>query len=264
MWEGRLAAATLKDSKLRLFEFTPAGEFVSQVVVPELDGEFDRLRTPMMGPDGALYVTTSNGGSVDRILRIVKDDAVPVTLKSTPDSIGEQDGVSTVTASLDRTSEAVTTLVVSAEAIAPAVPGDFTLSTNQTLTIAAGETSSTGVVTVGAVDNHVDAPDRTVTVSATAENINGVTEPSPVTLTILDNDATPVITTTSPILVAENETEVATLTATDADRLGEDLTWEITGGADRDKFMLTADGELTFAGGEGFRASGRQRWGQGL
>ena len=40
VWEGRLAVATLADSKLRLFEFTPEGAFVSQVVVAELDGAF--------------------------------------------------------------------------------------------------------------------------------------------------------------------------------------------------------------------------------
>ena len=99
VWEGRLAVATLKDKKLRLFEFTPGGELVSQVIVPELDGTYSRLRTPMLGPDGGLYVTTSNGGGNDRILKIVKDDAVPVTLKLTPEAIGETGGVSTVTAS---------------------------------------------------------------------------------------------------------------------------------------------------------------------
>ena len=77
VWEGRLAVASLKDSKLRLFEFTPDGAFVSQVVVPELDGAFGRLRTPMMGPDGALYVTTSNGGGGDRILRIATEEGQP-------------------------------------------------------------------------------------------------------------------------------------------------------------------------------------------
>ena len=247
VWEERLAVATLKDRKLRLFEFTPDGELVSQVVVPELDGAFVRLRTPMMGPDGALYVTTSNGGGNDRILRIVKDDAIPVTLKLTPDSIGEKGGVSRVTASLERTSNAVTTVMVSAEAVAPAVPDDFTLSENGTLTIAAGRTSSTGEVTVGAVDNKVDAPDKAVTVTATAENINGVTPPSAVTLTINDDDASPVVTTTSPILVAENRTVVATLTATDTDRPAQELMWAIAAGTDRDQFMLTAGGELTFA-----------------
>ena len=246
VWEGRLAVATLKDSKLRLFEFTPEGDFVSQVVVSELDGAYGRLRTPMMGPDGALYVTTSNGSGQDRILRIIKDEAVPVTLKLTPDSIGEKGGISTVTANLERASNAVTTVVVSAEAISPAVPGDFTLSGNRTLRIAAGERSSSGEVTIGAVDNILDASDKMVTVSGTAENINGVTPPSAVTLRIVDDDASPVITTTSPILVVENQKAVATLTATDADRPAEDLAWAITGGSDRDKFILTADGELDF------------------
>ena len=70
VWEGRLAVATLKDQKLRLFEFTREGALVSRVVVAELDGTYGRLRTPMLGPDGALYVTTSNGGGGDRILRV--------------------------------------------------------------------------------------------------------------------------------------------------------------------------------------------------
>ena len=252
VWEGRLAVATLKDKKLRLFEFTPDGGFVSQVVVPELDDDFGRLRTPMLGPGGALYVTTSNGGNSDRILRIVKDDAVPVTLKLTPEAIGETGGVSTVTASLERASNAVTTVMVSTEAVAPAVAGNFTLSVNRTLTIAAGDTSSTGEVMLAAVGNNVDAPDKMVTVSATAENINGVTPPAAVTLTIIDDDATPVITTASPILVAENETEVATLAATDADDRMEDLGWEITAGLDRNAFTLTAAGGLAFASAKDF------------
>ena len=75
VWEGRLAVATLKDSKLRIFEFGPDGALVSQVIVPELDGRYGRLRTPMMGPDGALYVTTSNGGGSDQILRIAENRA---------------------------------------------------------------------------------------------------------------------------------------------------------------------------------------------
>ena len=77
VWEGRLAVATLKDSKLRIFEFGPDGALVSQVIVPELDGQYGRLRTPMLGPDGALYVTTSNGVGTDQILRIARAPAFP-------------------------------------------------------------------------------------------------------------------------------------------------------------------------------------------
>ena len=76
VWEDRLAVATLRDSRLRLFEFTPEGDFVGQVVVSELDRAYGRLRTPMMGPDGALYVTTSNGGGRDLILRVASAEPV--------------------------------------------------------------------------------------------------------------------------------------------------------------------------------------------
>ena len=194
VWEGRLAVATLADSKLRLFEFTPDGAFVSQVVVAELNGVFGRLRTPMLGPDGALYVTTSNGGGVDRILRIAEADPVPVTLQLTPASIGENGGVSTVTASQNRVSITATTVTVSAMAVNPAVPEDFRLSANKTLTITAGQTSSSGTVTITANNNTVDTPNKTVRVSGTATNSAGVTGPSDVTLTIIDDDDPPTVT----------------------------------------------------------------------
>ena len=83
-WEGRLAVATLVDSRLRLFEFTADGVFVSQVIVPELNRTYGRLRTPMLGPDGALYVSTSNGGGVDRILRIVATATTEPPVEPTP------------------------------------------------------------------------------------------------------------------------------------------------------------------------------------
>ena len=88
VWEGRLAVATLRDSRLRLFEFTPEGDFVGQVIVSELDRSYGRLRTPMMGPDGALYVTTSNGGGRDLILRIGTDAEV---IEDDPAELSEAD-----------------------------------------------------------------------------------------------------------------------------------------------------------------------------
>ena len=69
-WNGRLAVATLKGRSLRVFEFSASGAFMSHVVASGLDGAYGRLRTPMLGPDGALYVTTSNGAGADRILRV--------------------------------------------------------------------------------------------------------------------------------------------------------------------------------------------------
>ena len=69
-WEGRLAVATLKTKSLRVFEFTEQGDFAGQIVVPELDDSHGRLRTPVLGPDGALYIATSNRPGTDRILRV--------------------------------------------------------------------------------------------------------------------------------------------------------------------------------------------------
>ena len=74
-WEGRLAVATLKTKSLRVFEFTEQGDFASQIVVPELDGSQGRLRTPVLGPDGALYIATSNRPGSDRILRVAANRA---------------------------------------------------------------------------------------------------------------------------------------------------------------------------------------------
>ena len=113
---------------------------------------------------------------------------VVVTLELSPSSIGEGSGVSTVTASLDSASATALTVTVAAEAVAPAAPGDFTLSADRTLAIAAGELTSTGSVTISAGDNTVDAPDKEVTVSGTVAGATDVTGPSAVTLTITDDD----------------------------------------------------------------------------
>jgi len=69
-WDGALAVATLKDTSLRILRFTPTGVFQQMWTPPALDAG-DRLRTPVLGPDGHLYVTTSNGGGNDRILEVV-------------------------------------------------------------------------------------------------------------------------------------------------------------------------------------------------
>ena len=77
-WEGRLAVASLKDRSLRLFEFNSGGDLVSEVHVSSLSNSYGRLRTPMLGPDGALYLTTSNGSAADRILRVGAGDGTSV------------------------------------------------------------------------------------------------------------------------------------------------------------------------------------------
>ncbi len=151
-------------------------------------------------------------------LTIADDEGAPtVTLVLSPSSITESGSgnVATVTARLSGLSSAATEVTVSAAAVSPAVSGDFTLSSDKVLTIAAGATTSTGVVTITAVDNAVDAPDKTVTVSATASGGNGVADPSVLTLTITDDEAAPTVTLVlSPSSITESGSgNVATVTA---------------------------------------------------
>ena len=65
---GTLAVGALRGEKLLLM--TVRGEAVAGVAVPgELDGTYGRLRAVRSAPDGALLVSTSNGGG-DKVLRV--------------------------------------------------------------------------------------------------------------------------------------------------------------------------------------------------
>ena len=111
------------------------------------------------------------------------------TLDLSPASISENGGVSTVTASLNRAASEDVTLNVAAAPGTGAAASDFTLSGNTTLTIAEGQTSSSGAVTITARNNTIDAPDKTVEVSATLTAAPAdIAAPTAQTLTIKDND----------------------------------------------------------------------------
>jgi glucose/arabinose dehydrogenase len=69
-WEGDMMVSTLKDLDLRHFTVSHDGASVTQVEIL-LDGAFGRLRAMTIGPDGALYVSTSNDVN-DVILRIIR------------------------------------------------------------------------------------------------------------------------------------------------------------------------------------------------
>ena len=153
----------------------------------------------------------------DATLTITDDEVAAgpaVTLVLTPALVGENGGVSTVTATVSPASSEAFTVTVAAAAVAPAVSGDFTLS-GATLNFAADATDSTGAVTLTAVDNDEDAPDKTVTVSGTV-SLEGVTAPPDVTLTITDDEvaAGPAVTLVlTPGSIDENA-GVSTVTAT--------------------------------------------------
>ena len=67
-WEGALAVACLRGERLLVMHLSEDGGSVA--ATQTILTNFGRLRTPVQGPDGNLYVTTSNGGGADVILRV--------------------------------------------------------------------------------------------------------------------------------------------------------------------------------------------------
>ena len=190
-------------------------------------------------------------------LPIFDDDGPPsVTLHLTPDSITENGGLSTVTARQSRRSGADTTVTVSAAPVAPAVAGDYTLSADLVLTVAAGETESTGTVTVTAVNNSVYEGDKQVTVSGTAENALGILgNPQDVTLTITDDEDPPPALSIGDASVDEGDSGSTTLDFTvTLDRTATDtvtVDWETSDGTATAGTDYTAgNGSLTFSSGD--------------
>ncbi len=67
-WNGGLVLEVLKGSELFMLKFSADGTKVTEFSFALHD--HGRLRSAVVGPDGALYVTTSNGGFTDSILRV--------------------------------------------------------------------------------------------------------------------------------------------------------------------------------------------------
>ncbi len=159
-------------------------------------------------PDETVRVngtTTVAGLSVTgATLEIADDDASPTaTLSLSDSSIGEDGGSTSVTASLSHASSVATAIAVSASPVSPAEASDYILGANMELTVAAGATASTGLVTIGGVDNDIDAADKTVRVKGAAVNTLGVSGPSDVELTLEDDDARGVTVSETGLDIAE-------------------------------------------------------------
>ena len=202
-------------------------------------GSFD---APFSNPKNAVKVTVED------------DDKPTVSLSLSSSSISENGGVATVTATLDEAASVATTVTVSSAAGTDTDASDFTLSSANTLTIAAGDTTSAGTVTITAVNNTLDEPNKSVTVSGTVSH-NGVTRPTAKTLTITDDDPAPMLSIDSPSVTegdsgSKNLTFTATLSAASGKQVTVDYADAGTGTATSgtDYTAITA-GTLTFAAG---------------
>ena len=152
-------------------------------------------------------VTKAEGKPTTMTVMFIDGPSGPlVSLALDPDTISENRGVSTVTASLNKVHSEDLTVTVAADPMDPAVAGDFTLSANPTLTIAAGSKESAGVVTVTAVDNLDGGPTKTILIKGSL--IDGPTRisgPNPQQLTITDDEveSTSIALSVNPSSVSE-------------------------------------------------------------
>jgi glucose/arabinose dehydrogenase len=69
-YDGLLLVGLLKARGVLALRLDDAGALLEQFRLPELDGAFGRIRSLTQGMDGALYLTTDNGGDEDKVLRV--------------------------------------------------------------------------------------------------------------------------------------------------------------------------------------------------
>ncbi|SDX53584.1 Glucose/arabinose dehydrogenase, beta-propeller fold [Modestobacter sp. DSM 44400] len=69
-YEGLLLVGVQKDTGVLALRIGPDGALVEQFRLPEVEDDYGRIRSPQLGSDGALYLTTDNGDGEDLLLRV--------------------------------------------------------------------------------------------------------------------------------------------------------------------------------------------------
>ena len=69
-YDGLMLLGVLKGQGVLALRLADDGTLQDQFRLPELEGTYGRIRTVQQGTDGALYVTTDNGGGQDQLLRV--------------------------------------------------------------------------------------------------------------------------------------------------------------------------------------------------
>ena len=197
----------------------PAGDM--RGTGPTLTASNDEYFGPLAQRQVVLDIASVTGTGIDRVVKhsdwyIFEDEEQPrVTLAVTPASIAENNGQSTVTASLNTIVESDVEVTVTTEPAVAAQSDDFT-QTGTLLTISAGQKTGTGTVTISAVDDDVDGPDKNLVVRGAVEVVGMeqsglVWFPYDESLTIQDDDEPGLVLSKSSLGPAEGASESYTV-----------------------------------------------------
>jgi Calx-beta domain len=150
-----------------------------------------------------IRVVKSDGSLLNSYTQVAELKSGPsVTLTRNNATIAEAAGVSTFTATLSQTSDFDVTVNLGFTGTAAGSGTDYNASANS-ITIPAG--STTGTITVTAVQDLLDENDETVIVDITSVTNGTESGTQQATTTITDDDATPTVTLTTPRLLKRQE-----------------------------------------------------------
>ena len=192
----------------------PAGQMRSTGEVT-LTASNDEYYGPLFLRRVVLDITSVTGIDRNQVSKhsdwhILEDEDTPrVTLETTPASISESGGQSTVMARLNTKVAGDVEVTISAAPVGTTESDDFTQIGTQ-LTIPAGEKTSTGAVTISAVDDDVDGPDKHLVVTGTV-SVEGMEEsglvwhPYAEGLTIRDDDESGLTVSPSALTIGEGD-----------------------------------------------------------
>ena len=157
---------------------TTSQDITVSVTGDTLDEVDETVVVTLSGAVNATIATATGTGTITD-----NDPAPTVTLSVADDSISENGGSTTVSATLSHASSEATTITISPVANA------YTVGSDAMIAIAAGETAnSSDTATINAVDNDTGEVDRSVTVIGSASNARGIGQVTGASLTLEDDD----------------------------------------------------------------------------
>ncbi len=197
----------------------PAGSRTGDITVPVKGDTIDEVDETIIVTLGAPTNATvsSDEGAGTGTGKITDDDTEPtgITLTASPDSVGEEDGATTITvkAAVNGTTQyaAAQPVTVSVDGGTATAVTDYAAVSNFDITIAAGAASGTGTFTLTPEDDDVAEENETLQVSGTSGSLTISGDE----ITIEDDEDTPAVTLKlSPATIAESgQGNVSTVTA---------------------------------------------------